>query len=199
MGVEPGFAVDECTAGVDEAGRGPLAGPLVAASVVLGPNLIEGIRDSKTVGERERERLYVEILDCAKAVGVGIVSVKEIDSLNIHVATLLAMQRAVTNMDFHPTQILIDGKFCPNTPYPSKSIVKGDSLVSAISAASIIAKVTRDRIMRELDAKDPRYGFAQNKGYPTVAHRSALEIYGPSRAHRMSFKPLHKFVLTERQ
>jgi ribonuclease HII len=199
MGVEPGFAVDECTAGVDEAGRGPLAGPLVAASVVLGPNLIEGIRDSKTVGERERERLYVEILDCAKAVGVGIVSVKEIDSLNIHVATLLAMQRAVTNMGFQPTQVLIDGRFCPNTPYPSKSIVKGDSLVSAISAASIIAKVTRDRIMRELDAKDPRYGFAQNKGYPTVAHRSALEIYGPSRAHRMSFKPLHKFVLTERQ
>lgn len=190
---------EETTAGVDEAGRGPLAGPVVAASVVLGSKPIFGIRDSKRVSERERERLYFEITNNAKAIGIGIASAIEIDRLNIHVATLLAMQRAVINMGFKPTLILVDGKFCPNTPYPSESVVKGDSLLRVISAASILAKVTRDRIMRELDRKDPRYGFAQHKGYPTVSHKEAIEIYGASNAHRMSFKPLQKFASANRK
>ena len=197
MVAELPWQVDDDTAGVDEAGRGPLAGPVVAASVVLGHNSIKGIGDSKTISESERERLYVKIRASAKAVGIGMASAKEVDALNIHVATLLAMQRAVVNMGFDPSQILVDGKFCPKTPFLSQSIIKGDSLIDAIGAASIIAKVTRDRIMRELDAKYPRYGFAQHKGYPTVAHKLAIETYGPSSEHRMSFKPLHKFACLE--
>ena len=188
------WKVDGGTAGVDEAGRGPLAGPVVAASVVLGHDAIEGIGDSKTINESERERLYAKIFGSAKAIGIGMASAKEIDALNIHVATLLSMQRAITNMAFEPSQILVDGKFCPKTAFLSKSIVKGDSLVEAIGAASIIAKVTRDRIMRDLNLKYPCYGFAQHKGYPTVAHKLAIELYGPCSEHRMSFKPLHKFA-----
>jgi ribonuclease HII len=197
MATDHPWKVDHDTAGVDEAGRGPLAGPVVAASVVLGQDSIKGIGDSKTIRESERERLYAKIRASAKAIGIGMASAKEVDALNIHAATLLAMQRAVINMGFDPSQILVDGKFCPETRFLSQSIIKGDSLIDAIGAASIIAKVTRDRIMRELDLKYPCYGFAQHKGYPTAAHKLAIDTYGPSLEHRMSFKPLHKFACVE--
>ncbi len=184
-------------AGVDEAGRGPLAGPVVAAAVILGPIVIAGLGDSKQKSARQRERLFVLIARDALAVGVGRAEVEEIDRLNIFQATLLAMQRAVAALPIAPHEVLIDGLHCPTLPWPATAVVGGDASVAAISAASIIAKVTRDRIMLELDRDYPDYGFAQHKGYPTAAHVAALKRCGASSVHRTSFAPVRRVLAAE--
>ena len=178
-------------AGVDEAGRGPLAGPVVAAAVILDDlQPVRGLADSKVLTARRREALFHEI--CAKALCVCIAqaSVEEIDRLNILQATLLAMRRAVTGLRLLPQHVLVDGNRLPLLPMPAQAIVKGDALVPAISAASILAKVTRDRLCMELHASHPQYGFDGHKGYPTAAHLSALLAHGPCIAHRRSFSPV---------
>jgi len=178
-------------AGVDEAGRGPLAGPVVAAAVILDDlQPVRGLADSKVLTARRREALFHEI--CAKALCVCIAqaSVEEIDRLNILQATLLAMRRAVNGLRLLPQHVLVDGNRLPLLPMPAQAIVKGDALVPAISAASILAKVTRDRLCMELHASHPQYGFDGHKGYPTAAHLSALQAHGPCIAHRRSFSPV---------
>ncbi|MBI4695462.1 MAG: ribonuclease HII [Gammaproteobacteria bacterium] len=181
------------TAGVDEAGCGPLAGPVYAAAVILAPTRpIAGLGDSKTLTAPRRAALYDEILAHAVAWGVGIASVAEIDELNILRARLLAMQRAIAALSRRPGQILVDGKFCPEFAGRAVAIVKGDVWVPAISAASIVAKVLRDRAMLELDAELPQYGFAEHKGYGTAGHLAALDRHGPSSAHRRSFRPVRE-------
>ena len=181
-------------AGVDEAGRGPLAGPVIAAAVILGAIDILGLGDSKQKSERQRERLFALIMCDAVAVGVGRADVEEIDRLNIFQATLLAMQRAVAALPIAPQEVLIDGLHCPSLACAATAIVGGDASVAAISAASIIAKVTRDRIMVELDSDYPQYGFARHKGYPTAAHVAALTRWGASPVHRLSFAPVRKVL-----
>lgn len=183
-------------AGVDEAGRGPLAGPVVAAAVILGPIEIIGLGDSKQKSERQRERLFRVIMRDALAVGVGRAEVEEIDRLNIFQATLLAMQRAIAALAVTPHEAWIDGQHCPSLPCPATAIVSGDASVAAISAASIIAKVSRDRIMLELDRDYPEYGFARHKGYPTAAHVAALNRWGASPIHRTSFAPVRHVLVT---
>lgn len=178
-------------AGVDEAGRGPLAGPVMAAAVILNPRKpIRGLADSKMLTPDERAFLYDQI--CAKAIawGVGRAEVHEIDTLNILQATLLAMQRAVALLNVSPSKVLVDGNRCPLLEYPTTAIIDGDKLIPAISAASILAKVTRDREMIELDKQYPGYGFAQHKGYATVLHCKALKTLGASKIHRISFAPV---------
>ena len=176
-------------AGVDEAGRGPLAGPVVAAAVVLPPDFgVEGIDDSKKLTGAERERLFVEIGRHAIALGVGSVSSADIDRINILQATLLAMSRAIGSMAVKPQHILVDGPRFSGGPIPCTPIIDGDAKCRSIAAASIVAKVTRDRIMQELDLQYPLYGFAVHKGYGTEFHRAALRKYGPSDVHRMSFR-----------
>lgn len=175
-------------AGVDEAGRGPFAGPVVAAAVILNPdNVPDGIDDSKKVPEAKRERLYDEILAAAVAVGVGEACVAEIEEVNILQATFLAMARAVAALDPKPAHALIDGRDAPPMACPCSAVVKGDGKSLSIAAASIIAKVTRDRIMRRLDAAFPGYGWAKNKGYGTAAHRKAIAQLGVTVHHRRSF------------
>lgn len=181
-------------AGVDEAGRGPLAGPVVAAAVILGPRVIAGLGDSKQKSARQRDRLFDLITRDAVAIGVGRAEVEEIDRLNIFQATLLAMQRAVAALAMVPDAALIDGLHCPALACPATAVVGGDASVAAISAASIIAKVTRDRIMLALDHDFPDYGFAQHKGYPTVAHVAALQRCGASSVHRASFAPVRRVL-----
>lgn len=181
-------------AGVDEAGRGPLAGPVVAAAVILGSEPIAGLGDSKQKSERQRDRLFDLITTHALAIGVGRAEVDEIDSLNIFQATLLAMQRAVAALAIAPDEALIDGLHCPALDCPATAVVGGDASVAAISAASIIAKVTRDRIMLALHLDYPDYGFAQHKGYPTAAHVAALERCGASSVHRTSFAPVRRVL-----
>ena len=181
-------------AGVDEAGRGPLAGPVVAAAVILGPKPIAGLGDSKQKSERQRDRLFDVITAEALAIGVGRAEVDEIDRLNILQASLLAMQRAVAALAIAPDEALIDGLHCPALECPTTAVVGGDASVAAISAASIIAKVTRDRIMLALHLDFPDYGFAQHKGYPTAAHVAALERCGVSRVHRQSFAPVRRVL-----
>ncbi|MEK7811849.1 MAG: ribonuclease HII [Pseudomonadota bacterium] len=177
--------------GVDEAGRGPLAGPVCAAAVILDEaNSIDGLADSKKLTEKQRERLAPIIRQRALAWSVAYADVAEIDRLNILQATLLAMRRAVLALHIQPHQILVDGLYCPQTGIPSQAIVKGDSKVSAISAASILAKTARDELMLQLHKRFPHYGFAQHKGYPTAAHLAALRIHGVSDVHRRSFKPV---------
>ncbi len=179
------------TAGVDEVGRGPLAGAVVTAAVILDPERpIEGLMDSKALTERKREALFDIIKERAISWGIGRCEVDEIDELNILNATMLAMQRAVSCLDIEPSLVLIDGNRCPELPYPSKAIIKGDQSEPAICAASILAKVTRDREMIELDAQYPGYGLAKHKGYPTKAHVEALNTLGVTPIHRMSFKPV---------
>ncbi len=179
-------------AGVDEAGRGPLAGPVVAAAVILPLRCrILGLRDSKQTTLHQRKELYRAIQAQAISIGVGIIDVATIDAINIHRATLLAMYRAVMQLTQKPTSILVDGLY----PIPSLSmeqfpIPKGDETVPAISAASIIAKVTRDRMMIEYDKFYPEYGFGVHKGYGTPEHFKAIQVYGPSPIHRRSFSPL---------
>jgi len=178
-------------AGVDEDGRGPLAGPVIAAAVILDPeNAIVGIRDSKRLSARRRMQLDVEIRHHALAWAVGRAEVEEIDRLNILQASLLAMQRAVNDLSLLPQQVLVDGNQCPQLACPVDAIVKGDSKVPAIAAASILAKVARDRELEVLDAYYPGYGFAQHKGYPTRDHLEALRCLGVTPKHRRSYKPV---------
>ena len=178
-------------AGVDEAGRGPLAGPVVAAAVILNPSyIIKGIKDSKKLAEPAREELYELIIAHALDFAIAKASAAEIDKLNILQATMLAMQRAVAKLTLPPSEVLVDGNRCPQLAYPTRAIVKGDSLITAISAASILAKVTRDRCLYALHAKYPQYNFAKHKGYPTAAHIAALAQYGPCKEHRQSFRPV---------
>lgn len=179
-------------AGVDEAGRGPLAGPVIAAAVILGEVVIPGVGDSKQKSEKQREKLYELIRRDALAVGVGRAEVEEIDRLNIFHATMLAMQRAVAALAVTPDEALIDGSHCPRLACPASAVVGGDASVAAIGAASIIAKVTRDRIMLALDRDFPAYGFARHKGYPTPDHFAALARCGASEVHRRSFAPVRR-------
>jgi ribonuclease HII len=178
-------------AGVDEAGRGPLAGPVVAAAVILDDaRRIDGLADSKALTALRRERLYDRIRAEALCVAVGQASVEEIDALNILEATMLAMQRAVQGLRLPPRRVLVDGNRRPDLPMLSAAIIKGDALVPCISAASIVAKVERDRQCDELHARWPQYGFSTHKGYPTAAHLQALKDLGPCDAHRRSFAPV---------
>lgn len=178
-------------AGVDEAGRGPLAGPVIAAAVILDPdNPIKGLNDSKLLSEKKREQLFEEIRQCALAWSVARATVAEIDQFNILQASLLAMQRAVNFLSLTPQLALVDGNQSPRLNCPVRTIIKGDQLEPAISAASIVAKVLRDRWMKFLDRKYPQYGFAKHKGYPTQAHRDVLKRIGPCRVHRKSFAPV---------
>jgi ribonuclease HII len=180
---------------VDEAGRGPLAGPVVAGAVILHPDMpIEGLQDSKRLSATRREYLYDRICARALAWATGSASVAEIDSLNILQATMLAMQRAVAALVPAAEHALIDGNRCPDLACPALAIVKGDSLVAAISAASILAKVTRDREMLVLDKNYPGYGFASHKGYPSKAHLEALERLGVLPVHRRSFAPVRRIA-----
>lgn len=182
-------------AGIDEAGRGPLAGPVVAAAVILDcARPIEGLADSKTLTAPQRETLAVQIRLQAMAWAVGEASVEEIDRLNILQATLLAMQRAVLSLKCVPSLALVDGNQAPRLSCAVRTIVRGDASEPAISAASILAKVTRDAILQDLDLEFPGYGFAGHKGYPTPAHIKALESLGPSRIHRCSFEPVRRLL-----
>lgn len=178
-------------AGVDEAGRGPLAGPVVAAAVILDDlQPIAGLGDSKVLSERKRERLFDEIRAKALACCIAEASVEEIDRLNILHATMLAMKRAVEGLRLPPTKVLVDGNRLPVLKVPGEAIVKGDALVPAISAASILAKVHRDRLCLGLHAAHPQYGFATHKGYPTADHLAALRAHGACAAHRRSYAPV---------
>jgi len=181
-------------AGVDEAGRGPLAGPVVAAAVILPPEWeLQGLTDSKKLSQKQREILFDRIHAQAVAVSVGQASVTEIDSLNILHATMLAMQRAVAGLQVVPDEVLIDGNRCPDLHCPARAIIGGDLTEPLISAASIIAKVTRDREMAVLDARYPGYGFLQHKGYGTRSHIMALKKMGPCEIHRRSYAPVAAF------
>ncbi len=178
-------------AGVDEAGRGPLAGPVAAAAVILDPaNLPRGLNDSKLLAREERERLYEAIMARAVAVAVGFASAAEIDAVNIRQATFRAMRRALAALSAPPRYVLIDGNdLAPGLCCEGETIVKGDGAVLSIAAASIIAKVTRDRLMTRLCAIHPVYGFSEHVGYATPAHLAAIEAHGPCPYHRLSFRP----------
>ncbi len=179
--------------GVDEVGRGPLAGPVVAAAVILDPQRpIDGLADSKKLTETRREQLSDEILAGALAFSLGRAEVAEIDAINILQASLLAMQRAVAGLGVMPGEALVDGNRLPDLACPARAIVGGDASEPCISAASIIAKVARDREMIELDARYPGYGLARHKGYPTKAHLSALAELGVTEIHRRSFAPVRR-------
>jgi ribonuclease HII len=185
--------------GVDEAGRGPLAGAVVAGAVVLDPdNPINGLKDSKKLSAIRREFLYEQIQLKAKAWGIGEASPAEIDEINILQATMLAMRRAIedlaTRLGSWPDKALIDGNRCPELPISAEAIVKGDTKELAISAASILAKVTRDRQMMALHELHPQYGFAQHMGYPTEAHFAALKEFGVCDQHRRSFSPVRNVL-----
>lgn len=181
--------------GVDEAGRGPLAGPVYAAAVILDDqHPLEGLADSKKLSERSRNRLAPLIRERALAWAIASASVEEIDVLNILQATLLAMRRAVESIQLRPDEVLVDGTHCPRIDYPTRSIVKGDSTVAAISAASILAKTARDAEMRRLHALYPQYGLDRHKGYPTAAHLVALRKYGITPIYRRSFAPVRALL-----
>lgn len=183
-------------AGVDEVGRGPLVGAVVTAAVILDPeHPIDGLADSKKLSEKRREALFVEIKEKALAWCVAEASVSEIDEINILHATMLAMQRAVEGLKPEAEFVLVDGNRCPELPCPSMPVVKGDARHGAISAASILAKVTRDRQMVALEKEYPGYGFAKHKGYPTKQHVAALQELGPIPQHRRSFKPVQMQLL----
>ena len=178
-------------AGVDEAGRGPLAGPVVAAAVILDEQQpIKGLGDSKVISEKRRERLFDEIRAKALCCSIAQASVEEIDELNILQATLLAMRRAVEGLRLKPAKVLVDGNRLPTLDVLAEAIVGGDALVPSISAASILAKVTRDRWCAELDAQYPQYGFAGHKGYGTAEHLAALKAHGACPQHRKTFRPV---------
>lgn len=183
-------------AGVDEAGRGPLAGPVVAAAVILDVNEpILGLKDSKKLSEKKRELLYEEITSKAIAYAIAEASVEEIDSINILQASLLAMQRAVMQLTSVPHKVLVDGNHCPQLTYPAEAIIQGDNLEPCISAASILAKVHRDRLLIQLDLEYPQYGFAKHKAYPTKEHLLALKTHGVSPVHRQSFAPVRELLI----
>ena len=186
LAYDDGFS---CVCGVDEAGRGPLAGPVCAAAVILPPDLeIEGLNDSKKLTDKRRRALYDVITEQALAYGIAFASEQEIDEINILQATFLAMRRAVEQLRLQPALALVDGNREPDFgSIPVRTIIKGDSLSANIAAASILAKVTRDRFMEEQDALYPQYGFALHKGYGTQAHYAALREYGPCPIHRRTF------------
>ncbi|MCW9698592.1 ribonuclease HII [Avibacterium sp. 20-15] len=186
----------ELIAGVDEVGRGPLVGAVVTAAVILDPNNpIEGLTDSKKLSHKKRLALAEEIKQKAKAWALGRAEPEEIDELNILHATMLAMQRAVNQLNITPHFVLVDGNRIPSLPMPAQAVVKGDSLVAEISAASILAKVARDLEMEELDKRYPQYAFAQHKGYPTKLHLEKLAEHGVLPEHRRSFAPVRKLIL----
>lgn len=195
MQAEMNFAGGKLIAGVDEVGRGPLAGDVVAAAVILDPaKPIAGLTDSKKLTEKKREALFDIILRDALAWAVGRANVQEIDELNILHASMLAMQRAVEQLSPQAEFALVDGNRCPKLPCPSQAIVKGDLTEPCISAASILAKVTRDREMDALELHYPGYGFAKHKGYPTKVHMDALNALGPTEIHRRSFGPVARLL-----
>ncbi len=178
-------------AGVDEVGRGPLAGDVVSAAVILpSDHSIQGLADSKALSAYQRESLYSEIIDQALCYSVARATVQEIDQYNILQATLMTMRRAVKNLEVQPDYVVVDGNRLPQWEYQAEAVVKGDGRVEVISAASIIAKVVRDREMVELDILYPSYGFAANKGYGTAQHLEALQRLGPTPIHRRSFSPV---------
>ena len=182
-------------AGVDEAGRGPLAGEVVAAAVILDSgSQITGLDDSKKLSEARREHCYQQIIQSAASYAIGRASVQEIDEINILRASLLAMGRAVDGLAPTPEFVFVDGNVCPSWNYRSAAIVKGDARLECVAAASILAKVTRDRDMKSLESVYPGYGFARHKGYPTRDHLIALEKLGPCAAHRRSFKPVAELL-----
>lgn len=183
-------------AGVDEVGRGPLVGNVVTAAVILdSKHPIEGLTDSKKLSEKKRNQFYDEIVNKALCWFVAQASPEEVDKLNIYQATHLAMKRAVEGLKIQPDFVKVDGNKLPDWHYKSEAIVKGDLTVPEISAASILAKVTRDKQMTELDNRYPQYGFAKHKGYPTKLHLEKLREYGPIEQHRRSFKPVAKLLL----
>jgi ribonuclease HII len=183
-------ALDGPVAGVDEAGRGPWAGPVVAGAAILDPaDTPAGIADSKTLSRARREALYDALVDCAR-LGVGIASVAEIDRLNILAATMLAMRRAVDDLGVVPGHVLVDGNRLPELPCPATAVVRGDARCVSIAAASIVAKVTRDRIMADLARAHPGFGWERNAGYGTAEHRAALDALGVTPHHRRSFAPV---------
>ncbi|MCE9871666.1 MAG: ribonuclease HII [Hafnia sp.] len=189
------YPIAQRIAGVDEVGRGPLVGAVVTAAVILDPaRPIVGLADSKKLSEKRRNALYDEIIEKALSWSLGRAEPHEIDELNILHATMLAMQRAVAGLSIEPDFVLIDGNRCPKLPMASQAVVKGDSRVAEISAASILAKVTRDREMEVLDAQFPDYGFAQHKGYPTAFHLERLAQLGATEHHRRSFGPVKRVL-----
>lgn len=193
------FGMDEQVvhvAGVDEAGRGPLAGPVVAAAVILNPvDPIDGLNDSKLLTAERRAELFEQICARSLAWAIGRAEVEEIDRLNILQATFLAMQRAVAALQFAPQQVLVDGNRCPRLPCPTQPVVGGDRLIPSISAASILAKHSRDEEMSLLDDRYPGYAFAKHKGYGTAEHLAALRALGPSPIHRRSFRPVRDLLV----
>lgn len=184
-------------AGVDEVGRGPLVGPVVTAAVILPLNYeLPGLTDSKKLTEKKREKFYDILYKDAIAIGIGIKDQNVIDEVNILEATKLAMKEAINNLNPKPEHVLIDAVKL-DIDYPSTSIIKGDAKSLSIAAASVIAKVTRDRMMYELDKKYPEYNFKGNKGYPTKEHREAIEKYGILKEHRKTFSPVSEYILKE--
>jgi ribonuclease HII len=183
-------------AGLDEAGRGPLAGPVVAAAVVLPEGLlIPGVTDSKQLTEKQRERLFAQITAAAVAYGIGTIDERIIDAVNIREASILAMERALEAITPAPDHLLIDGNFTlPRVTIPQQPIIKGDCLSHSIAAASILAKVTRDRLMRELHKQYPQYNFQKHKGYGTKEHIELIRLHGPCDAHRKSFQPVAEML-----
>ncbi len=183
-------------AGIDEAGRGPLAGPVVAAACILPEGIdFENLNDSKQLSPSQRDTLFYEITTCPNLIyGIGIVDVETIDRINILQSTFLAMRKAIELMSCQPDYILIDGNQVPHFDIPTESIIQGDGLSISIAAASILAKVTRDRIMEEIDRKYPAYGFKQHKGYATEQHLEAIRICGPCEIHRKSFEPVKSIL-----
>lgn len=182
--------------GVDEVGRGPLAGPVVAAALIMPMDLeIKGLDDSKKLTHLQRVRIFEEIVDLGLICSVGAINNEDIDKINIHKASLMAMRKAVMGLKQAPDFILVDGKFTiPNVNYPQLAVVSGDSRCKAIAAASIVAKVTRDRIMDKIQGLYPAFSFAKHKGYPTQAHLEELKANGPCEIHRKSFKPVAKYI-----
>ncbi|WP_374488463.1 ribonuclease HII [Zoogloea sp.] len=181
--------------GVDEAGRGPLCGPVTAAAVILDPaRPIAGLNDSKKLSAAKRDKLAVEIREKALAWCIAEASVEEIDRLNILHATMLAMQRAVAGLAIQPDKVMVDGNRCPPISIPCEAVVKGDALVQEISAASILAKTARDALLLELDQRYPQYGLAGHKGYPTAAHLAALRTHGACEIYRKSFGPVRDII-----
>ncbi|WP_415912205.1 ribonuclease HII [Neptuniibacter sp. QD37_11] len=193
--MELDFSQGKRVAGVDEVGRGPLVGNVVAAAVILDPeNPIQGLADSKKLSAKKREQLYIEIKEKALAWCVASASPAEIDEINILHASMLAMKRAVEGLDIPAEFVYVDGNRSPDLNCPSEPVVKGDSKIPEISAASILAKVDRDREMELLDQQYPEYGFAKHKGYPTVLHFEKLAEHGPLPEHRRSFKPVRDLL-----
>jgi len=185
-------------AGIDEAGRGPLAGPVVAACVALRTGVkLRGVRDSKEMTAEERDDAVVLIRAKAAAVAVGVASVAEVDAFNIRMATLLAMRRSIEALGLTPEGLLVDGKDTIWTEVPCEAVVDGDARSLAVAAASVVAKVTRDALMREDDARYPLYGFAQHKGYGTPEHLEALRLHGPCEIHRKSFRPVWELLFVQ--